>query len=514
MTNKVICNPLTRLSLALVIAQNERSRNAKLTFHTGDIPLHLLPILARLSLPRAANRACVSVSLGDTLVVSYPVLVNAPFGIKNSATESLADVKRIEDYEEDHESLVAFSAVFISERRTSLEPIIQRAAQMLGEALLLQEQIGRFVSEQINLLHRQQPSVLADLLTRIGSDLRTQGRSHVELPGGVPLTLAVIPRNNKVSTINAVGDVESPNMRPYHSLLLLRDAAEIASLSCITSPQILSVLQKATPTRSIHELQAECGLPASQLLRLAGHLVNHGLAAIVDTISEESVIVLAPESIPTSSDSEEFKRGLEAVVLSENISETEHMNLELVDFLALISRAASNGLTLRSLMSELIPPMQTRNAKFDRVVIEAVIWLLRKHFIRQQHSYVLLFWPWASGAAVTKDQTKGGEQSKLGAFFDDGSGLPWTQEEAEYASSLEAGKPVTVQNLFRRLLVFLRSACVSEALRSASGSEVKGGSVRTEGIRVEELLFKLRVSRTDLQIVLRTFPRTFISLSA
>ena len=497
-----------RLSLALVIAQNERSRNAKLSLTTGDIPIHLLPILARLSLPRNANRSCVSVSLGDTLVVSYPVLVNAPFGV-TSNIESSSDVKTVEDNEEDHESLVAFSAVFISERRTSLEPVIQHAAKMLGEALLLQEQIGRFVSEQVDLIQRQHPSLLSDLLSKIGSDLRSQGRTHVELPGGVPLTLTVIPRN--INTVNISGDVESPNyMRPYHSLLLLRDASEIAALSCMTSPQILSVLQKAAPTRSIHELQGECGLPASQLLRLAGHLVNHGLAAIVDTISEESLIVLDPDSIPTTFDSEEFKRALRAVVVSENVSETEPLNLELVDFLALISRAASNGLTLRSLMSELTSPMQARSsAKLDRVVIEAVAWLLKRHFVRQQHNYVLLFWPWISGASFINKASDGATKSERETVFDDGSGLPWTQEEADYASSLEAGKPVTIQNLFRRLLVFLRSACVSEALRTGGGSRV-----RTEGIRVEELLFKLRVSRADLVLVLRTFPRTFISLSA
>jgi len=320
--------------------------------------------------------------------------------------------------------------------------------------------------------------------------------------------------------MNASGDVGSPNyMRPYHSLLLLRDASEIAALSCITSPQILSVLQKAAPTRSIHELQGECGLPASQLLRLAGHLVNHGLAAIVDTISEESLIVLDPDTIPTISDSEEFKRALRAVVVSENVSfsETEHLNLELVDFLALISRAASNGLTLRSLMSELTSPLQTRSAKLDRVVIEAVAWLLKRHFIRQQHNYVLLFWPWISSASFINEVSDGATKSEKETVFDDGSGLPWTREEADYASSLEAGKPVTIQNLFRRLLVFLRSACVSEARRTGGGSkDVNGGNggVRTEGIRVEELLFKLRVSRADLGIVLRTFPRTFISLSA
>jgi hypothetical protein len=294
-------------------------------------------------------------------------------------------------------------------------------------------------------------------------------------------------------------------MRPYHSLLLLRDAAEIASISCLTSPQILAVLQRATPTRSIHELQAECGLPASQLLRLAGHLVHHGLATIVDTISEESLIVLAPHSVPTFADSEAFKQAVITLALSENISEIQQMNLELVDFLALISRSASNGLTLKSLMSELIiPQSQQRNVKFDRIVIEAVVWLLKRNFIKQQHTYVLLLWPWVSINRHSDKHTT----SNNTVVFDVMSGLSWTREEAEYANNLVVGKPTTIQSLFRRLLVFLRSALVSESHLQEREHE------RSRGVRIEELLFKLRVSRVDLSVVIKSFPTIFVLLSA
>ena len=490
------------ISLALIVAFNERKRNARIAYTTGNIPNDLIPILAKLSLPREANRACVTVSLGEILVVSYPILINSTFG----TIESLdMDTKKVEEGEEEYQSLVSFSTVFISKRHISIEPNIKHAAKMLGEALLLQEQIGNFVSEQVDLLQKQQQSILATLLSKITSDLRDIGRTHVELPGGVPLTLEIITRSSDLINGFSLGEVESPYMRPYHSLLLLRDAADIASIACITSPQILAVLQRATPTRSIHELQAECGLPASQLLRLAGHLVHHGLATIVDTISEESLIVLAPHSVPTFADSEAFKQAVITLALSENISEIQQMNLELVDFLALISRSASNGLTLRSLMSELIiPQSQQRNVKFDRIVIEAVVWLLKRNFIKQQHTYVLLLWPWVSINRHSDKHTT----SNNTVVFDVMSGLSWTREEAEYANNLVVGKPTTIQSLFRRLLVFLRSAIVSESHLQEREHE------RSRGVRIEELLFKLRVSRVDLSVVIKSFPTIFVLLSA
>jgi hypothetical protein len=610
MTLRLDATP-TRSFVGLALIASDRAHGSRLLWASELLRARRsLGALARIALPPGAPaRACLCAAgavagaeagpnAASLSFVSYPVYLAAapapwPDGGPDecggdadcySALEENgpAASARLSSAPSEQDALVAFSVTFVNAaaRGTSFLPaqkrVLRAAAQCLGEALLLQEQLGGFVSRQVaHLLQLQLPRTasgrpdvpaslsigddslneMTSLLARIDVDLRLRGSAHAELPGGVPMSLSILPTASasagRTAASLAASDEEIP-LRPYHSLLLLEDAAEIARrLPEDASPQLLEVVRRATPTRSIHELQAESGLPASQLLRLAGHLVHHGFAAIVDTISEESRYALVPGAVPTAADSAEFVRVVtgaqiaaplqaqgakpaapmeEALVPSDLalnlLSELPVHLRSLGALLATLSRATANGLTLRALLAEL------PSSPWQRFVfVQAIAWLLKRRFLRHQHTHVMLLWPWAARAAETIARRREANQVVSAAAYssdvddegggdgapvlDDASGLPWTAAELAHATALTQGHPASVKALFRRLLVYLRAVCVSEALRCA-GDNIDGarrgeaaGLQAAARIRMEEVMVKLRATREELQVVLREFGGVF-----
>ena len=84
-------------------------------------------------------------------------------------------------------------------------------------------------------------------------------------------------------------------IRPYHSLLLLAEPGDVlARLPADASPQLARLIAAASPLRSFNELQSETGVPSTQLLRLAAHLVHWGLAIVINTVTSHSVYAVAP----------------------------------------------------------------------------------------------------------------------------------------------------------------------------------------------------------------------------
>lgn len=77
-------------------------------------------------------------------------------------------------------------------------------------------------------------------------------------------------------------------------MLLLEDRETLlASLPQDSSPQIAQLVKLANPLKSFSELEVESGVPLEQLLRLASHLTYWGKAAILNTITKNSVYKVA-----------------------------------------------------------------------------------------------------------------------------------------------------------------------------------------------------------------------------
>jgi len=647
--------------LALVAALASRAHGARVLAASPGLRAPLLRRLARLALPPAADRACVTISLGETLVVAYPVRADTPWlggsgggggsvdsddgdgdrdengaGADSEADSGLSSGSDGGDSDGDvsggfgasplaasaastaaaaaafasDATLVRFTVAFVADRRAPEAPL-RRAARGLNEALLQHEQLARFVSRGVAQLLAERaaedaaaeaeagaggagarddggaadadaavahahahayaassaaaagaaaastPIVLRDLLMRAALGLRSSGTAHLELPGLVPLSLSVS---------GGVWDwsAETP-LRPYHALLLLREVGEVlALLPAAASPQLRAVARRAEPTRSIQELAAEAGLPAAQALRLAGHLVHHGLAAIVDTVSEESRYSLTAAAVPSAQDMADFARVLaaaataaaataatststagagasgdvgatwsggggggssaqaSALALAAAATGGRGAEPDLGAFLALLSRAAADGRALRAIMGEEVLALQQPQQR--AVFVQAVVWLLRRRFLRQQHTLLLLLWPWASAppprSAAAAEAARAAEEAR--------------------AAQLALSKPPAVQGLFRRLLAHLRSAVAAAAARrrareeGGGGGKVGGGTEGGEAgdtgevdededededddstdCRAEELMFRLRVSRSDLLSVAGLFPEVFVVLNA
>lgn len=480
---------------------------------------------ARLALPRSSsNRIAITFTVDDTVYISYPVFLGSGWlSVDTLPVKSSADVS--------HDRVVGFSVVIASNRQgaTSLRDL-KTVVQQVGETLLLQEHIADFMSSQILLIVAssagddgdagKSTSVsvaaaaagsgsasceLTALLARIAEELCRSGTVHLEMPHSLPLSLSLVQQSPQT---------EQP-LRPYHSLLLLRDPDDILDqLPGDASPQLVAALHKASPTRSIHELQAESGLPSSQLLRIAGHLVHHGLATIVDTISEESRFSVSAGALPDAGDTEEFKRlfGAELQLASSGAAlggggtavAAASASTDLGSFLFLFSKTAAEGLPLRVLMADMQPSLR-------EVFVQCLAWLLKRGHLVQQHSYVHLLWPWVlvvrppphprrhhlddppAAAAAGSD----GPDEHTNEYEE------WQPDEAEYAAHLCKGKSPELVHLFTRVLVYLRD--VQIAMRQDPDSPAF-----LLACRVEELMYRLRVLRADLQSVFTAFSEVMV----
>jgi hypothetical protein len=84
-----------------------------------------------------------------------------------------------------------------------------------------------------------------------------------------------------------------PSLRPYHTILLLKDPEQIMLLlPRDASPILIQLIQSVTPTSSFEQLQTTLNCTLSQIYRFASHLHYWGLAKIVQTISARNFYVV------------------------------------------------------------------------------------------------------------------------------------------------------------------------------------------------------------------------------
>lgn len=334
-------------------------------------------------------------------------------------------------------------------------------------------------------------------------------------------------------------------IRPYHTLLLLKEPKDIlTALPSDASPQLAQLLEVASPLRSFHELQGETGIASSQLLRLAGHLVHWGLAVITNVVTTHSVYTPAPgvDFSPSSACVTEFEElfggSNHAAAAS---GDDNNARLTLASVMALFSKTTAvtsvagpaepganteaqvtdagasgpespvlllpvgSGLPLRTLMGS----MQAQSQTYNRF-LQALCWLLKRGYLRQMHVNVYLLWPFS----LDPDEQQAASHTGPGV-------IPWSQDELVFLAGLCRKSSVAADagrvRLFRRLVAYLRDVSALMAAADWNGGDSSqqlsssddGGRVPPAlqlGIRLEEIMWRLRVSRREIQQVIDAFP--------
>lgn len=195
------------------------------------------------------------------------------------------------------------------------------------------------------------------------------------------------------------------------------------------------------------------------------------------------------------------------------------------------------GLPLRTLMSAMPKPRATQ-------FITALTWLLKHGFLRQMHTYVYLVWPWPLVSALVRNATTERQLDKDGAkkgddtsSFSFGSAMEpvavWTDDERRYVRHLVRGKQAPLAEAFVRVLVYVRDTMCAfgpplddDPLTQASGltsaqdvAAFRGDLLDVDGmhpilklgLRLEEIMWRLKMTRSDLQTVLAAFPEVLVT---
>ncbi|MEE6498432.1 hypothetical protein FKM82_003095 [Ascaphus truei] len=162
------------------------------------------------------------------------------------------------------------------------------------------------------------------------------------------------------------------SIRPYHSLLLLKDEKSLLNelpLDC--SPALVRVIKSTSAVKNLQQLAQDADLALLQVFQLAAHLVYWGKAIIVYPLCENNVYMLSPNANVGlySSSAEHFS--------------SQFPGHDLPSVLAKFSLPVS----LSEFKNPLSPPGQEPH------LIQMVIWMLQHRLLIQLHTYVCLLVP-------------------------------------------------------------------------------------------------------------------------
>lgn len=220
-------------------------------------------------------------------------------------------------------------------------------------------------------------SSLARELRTIFHDLSATGAASLAVNQWVRLSLTLFD-----PSMHPSGPI-----RPYHTLLLLEDEAKVLSvLPRDCAPPLRRLVRAASPVRSFQELQAELGVPAEQLFRLAAHLVFWRQARVVQQMTKNSMYTVAPSAClcPSCPLAQRFAALFPRRSLPETLARfsaarrlRDHMKRlakeEHSDFVVMVVRAPPAGRGRRAQLSG---------------HCGAQAWLLRNDCLVELHSYV------------------------------------------------------------------------------------------------------------------------------
>lgn len=335
-------------------------------------------------------------------------------------------------------------------------------------------------------------------------------------------------------------------IRPYHALLLLQDSAEDVCrlLPEDASPQLLQLIACASPVRSLRELQGESGIPSSQLLRLAAHLVHWGLAIILTTVTSNAMYSvgvrpafssttsplslspftsssLLPQVHPDADASPtlaaEFKTLFSCAGRASEIAEPalqahpsggddSPLPRSLPEALALFSPSSSGPRhapllggsgdarddagavdDIFSLSTGAGRPWRDLVGGLSPAAVATftrmLAWLLKHGLIRELHTYVYMMWPWQSALSPPVAGAAETPSGGTPAAATAGDSPPWSTEELDYLHVLTEGLPAHAAVLLRRLVSYLRDvAAVGRATSDSAPAAPTGDTALPAGV--------------------------------
>jgi len=302
-------------------------------------------------------------------------------------------------------------------------------------------------------------------------------------------------------------------IRPYHSILLLRDAADaLALLPPDAAPQLAQLILCASPMLSFTDLQREMAVPFAQLFRYAAHLVHWGLAVITNGMTATTVYTVSKYAVlrADSGAAVEFaarfgsRSRTTALTLTEmlalfSLSQQGPVGRAIGDAgpsavppansaggsstaaaeskdgpppaappsLRVASSAGGGGigggepLLANRLGTELKVLLDSRRGH-KAVFLDAVVWMLRHGFLTQMHTHVYLLWPWeirpvrgrpAAGSPHGAGSRRG-EGVAVGGGPTTMASLSLSRVEQEHAYALTLGHPDPLRAVFDKVFTY------------------------------------------------------------
>ncbi|XP_060116779.1 GATOR1 complex protein NPRL3 [Heteronotia binoei] len=161
-------------------------------------------------------------------------------------------------------------------------------------------------------------------------------------------------------------------IRPYHSLLLLKDEKSLlAELPLDCSPALVRLIRTTSAVKNLQQLAQDVDLALLQVFQLAAHLVYWGKAIIIYPLCENNVYMLSPNA---------------SLCLYSPLADEFSCQFPGHDLPSVLSKF-SLPVCLAEFKDPLAPPMQ------ETQLIQMVVWMLQHRLLIQLHTFVCLMVP-------------------------------------------------------------------------------------------------------------------------
>eukprot|EP00095_Tigriopus_kingsejongensis_P000669 maker-scaffold340_size202118-snap-gene-0.20 protein:Tk00669 transcript:maker-scaffold340_size202118-snap-gene-0.20-mRNA-1 annotation:"conserved hypothetical protein" len=218
-------------------------------------------------------------------------------------------------------------------------------------------------------------SQLAQILKKVFDDVSLTGVTEVSINRWPSVSFCLPQRVHKFINPRLLVEPELidkcvTSIRPYHAILLLKDAKEI--LECFPldgNGDFKKIVTQASPEKSMKTLALDCNLPKHFLLMAAANLMYWGKATFIFPVCQTNIYVVSP-NVPNP--------------LSPHLMEkfTEKFPGEsLGNYLTLFSdpNSIQNAMNMLS------------DGTSIRFLTQVIVWCLQHHLLVQNHTYMTLF---------------------------------------------------------------------------------------------------------------------------
>ncbi|XP_035227465.1 GATOR complex protein NPRL3-like isoform X2 [Stegodyphus dumicola] len=231
-------------------------------------------------------------------------------------------------------------------------------------------------------------SELANHLKTSFECLKDSGTVHLKINGWIELSFCL---PNKVHRLQDERLLVEPqcikaclkDLKPYHGVLLLTDAAELlSSLPEDSNPALIRLISVSSPLKNLQQLAADADIILPHVFQLVSHLLYWGKATIIYPLCDSNVYVISPYA-PT------YIHSLLEAKFAERFP-----NVPLLVMLSQFSLPVS--------LSSLDSPMNSSYQQAQRV--QMIIWMLQHRLLTQLHTYVYLMPPERSSSSLRNEE--------------------------------------------------------------------------------------------------------------